>query len=512
MNKSLLLTLLACLAAAAQPVRVERLKADIQFLACQPLEGRRTLERGSDVAAHFIAAEFMKAALRPAASGSFLQTFLVLQHRTDPKATRLSLRSASGRRELEYGRDFTVSFPREIQLRAPLVFAGYGITAPEYGYDDYAGLDVRGKIALVIEYEPRAYDPSSPFNGAGNTIHASPRRKLLNAQAHGAAAVMLIPAPNRKRPLRLARGGVVESLAESEVHIPLITLSAETATRLLEEAGRKPADLQAAIDGELRPVRLPLATQAELKLVNAESRRGATANVAGLLEGADPALREETIIFSAHYDHLGMREGKLLPGADDNASGTAGLLELARLFAAEQARPRRSILFVAFGAEEAGLLGSYYYVSHPLRPLGSTRAVINLDMIGRDEKPSQQTARLIEIAADTSNEINLVGAFYSAELRAVIERENAAIGLRLSDKWDRDAALNILWRCDHFPFLLHQTPAVWFFNGFTPDYHTPADTPEKINFAKMEKIVRLAYRCGRALADQQGWPRFAAAK
>lgn len=512
MMKTLFSGFLAFLIAAAQPVRVERLKADIYFLAAEPLQGRRALERGSEVAAQFIAAEFMKAGLKPASADSFLQPFELIEHRTDAQATRLKLRWPGKQRELRFGRDFSVAFPRNTSLRAPVVFAGYGITAPEYGYDDYAGLEVRGKIALVFEYEPRAHDPASPFNGTGNTVHASARQKLLNAQRHGAVAVMLMPAPNRKRPFRLGRGGPVESLAESEVRIPLVSLSSETAEALLAPSGRTPAALQAAIDESLAPVRLPLEVEAELKLINAQTRRGVTANVAGLLEGSDPGLRNETVICSAHYDHLGTRDGKVLPGADDNASGTAGLLELARLLAADAQRPRRSILFVAFGAEEAGLLGSYYYVAHPLRPLETTRAVINLDMIGRDEKPSAQTAKLIEIPADTSNEFNLVGAFYSPELRALIESENKATGLRLSEKWDRDGVLNILWRCDHFPFLLRKVPAVWFFNGFTPDYHTPADTPDKINYAKMEKIVRLACRVVRALADQPGWPRFAPAR
>ena len=491
----------------AQTVNLERLKADVVFLASDPLAGRRALETGSDVAAHFIAAEFRKAGLRPAAGDSYLQPFELIEYRMDPEATRLILRTGAGERVLVYGRDFSGSFPQPVAVRAPVVFAGYGITAPEYGYDDYAGLDVRGKVVLVFEYEPRAHDPGSPFNGTGNTIHASPRRKLLNAQEHGAAAVLLIPAPNRKRPFQPGRGGRVQALAASEIRIPLFTLSAEAAEALVATAGRKPAELQKALDESMKPLRLPLSVEVELAAAPADVRRGRTFNVAGVIEGRDAGLRYETVIFCAHYDHLGRRHGEVLPGADDNASGVAGLLELARMFAADTA-PRRSLLFLAFGAEEAGLLGSYYYVAHPLRPLATTRAVINLDMIGRDERPSEQTEGLVEIAADTSNELNLVGIHASPELFAFIERENEAVSLRLNPKWDRDGVLNVLWRCDHFPFLLRGVPAVWLFNGFTPDYHTPEDTPEKINYAKMEKIVRLAWRVGRALAEQDGWPRF----
>lgn len=493
----------------AQPVRIGRLKADIGFLASAPLEGRRSLERGAEVAAEFIAAEFAKAGLHPAGGDGFFQRFELIEYRMEPRATQIVIDCAGKRHDLAYGRDFSGSFPHPASICAPVVFAGYGITAPEYGYDDYAGLDVRGKVALIFEYEPRAHDPASPFNGTGNTVHASPHRKALNAQQRGAAALLVIPAPNRKRPFRPARGGRAQALADGEVRIPMFTLSAEAAESLLACAGRKPAELQAAVDAHGKPARLPLEAQAAIRAAPAEARRGSTVNVLGMLEGSDPRLRQETVIFCAHYDHLGAREGKLLPGADDNASGTAGLLELARLFA-EGKPPRRTLLFIAFGAEEAGLLGSYYYTAHPVRPLQTTRAVLNLDMIGRDEKPSEQTANLIQIAPDTSSEINLVGAFYSPDLRTVIERANRGVGLRLSRKWDRDGVLNVLWRCDHYPFLLRGVPAVWLFNGFTPDYHTPADTPDKLNFAKLEKILRLAYRAGRTLADQPGWPRFGA--
>jgi Zn-dependent M28 family amino/carboxypeptidase len=142
-------------------------------------------------------------------------------------------------------------------------------------------------------------------------------------------------------------------------------------------------------------------------------------------------------------------------------------------------------------------------VAHPLRPLETTRAVINLDMIGRDEKPSAQTKGLMEIAADTSNELNLIGLKSSPALRAALERANREVGLRLSHKWDEDAALNVPFRCDHFSFLLKRVPAVWLFNGFQPDYHQPTDSIEKLNFAKMQKIVRLAHLAGRALAQAE---------
>jgi len=337
---------------------------------------------------------------------------------------------------------------------------------------------------------------------------------VLNAQRHGAVGVLTVAEPLRKHPSSLERmarvpGGreratspAAQALADSERRIPALSVSDAVAAELLAVTGKKPGEIQAAIDAALKPASQALpGVTAEMEVEVADARRAATANVVGLLEGSDAKLREEAIVFGGHYDHLGMRGGSLLPGADDDASGTVAVFELARVFASGTEHLPGTLVFVAFGAEETGLLGSYYYAMHPAQPLEKTRAVFSLDMIGRDEKPSPQTAGLMEIAEDTSNEVNFIGLKASASLRPVLERANREVGLQLNYKWDDDAALNIMFRSDHFPFLLRGVPAVWFFNGFTPDYHQPGDTLKKLNFPKMEKIVRLAYLAGRALAQ-----------
>jgi hypothetical protein len=187
--------------------------------------------------------------------------------------------------------------------------------------------------------------------------------------------------------------------------------------------------------------------------------------VAALLPGSDPTLAAETIIINSHYDHLPNRGETHYPGANDNASGTAAMLELARAFAASPERPRRSLLFVSFDSEEEGLLGSYYYVEHPLRPLASTLAVLNLDMIGRDESHIAATKGKLNVPADTSNLVNLVGGDYSPDLVAAIRRANKFANLELDEKYERDSTQNVLFPCDHFPFLWKDVPAVWIFGG-----------------------------------------------
>ena len=228
--------------------------------------------------------------------------------------------------------------------------------------------------------------------------------------------------------------------------------------------------------------------------------------------GSDPVLRSETVLITAHYDHLGFQNGHVYPGANDNASGTAAVMELARLFAAAGQRPKRSLLFAVFGSEEQMMLGSFYYTAHPVRSLAGTRAVVNLDMIGRDEAHIPQSQGVLRIAGDTSNVLDLVGTDYSADLLQVVERQNQRVGLTLDTKFDRDHTLNALFRCDHLPFLLEGIPAVWLFGGFHPGYHEPSDTVEKLNFSKMEKVIRLAYGVTLEIANAPRSPRFDATR
>jgi len=517
--KPLLIFCLCALALAqtgADAVSARRLRADLEFLCSNALEGRASLSRSADVAALYIAAEFQRAGLKPAAGNTFLQQFPLVAYAPDPPGARLTLRRHGKTAELHRGTDFRGGFWRAMTINAPVVFVGYGITAPEYEYDDYSGVDARGKIALIFDHEPQETDAHSIFNGTGHTRYATARVKVENARRHGAVAALLASEPLRKHPgffdSAPGQGQPLRASAPrqaiEEDSIPLFQVNDRTVAELIKSSGKTPADLQSAIDRNLKPASMPLGIEMELTTAPANVRRGLSANVVGLLEGSDPDLAGETVLITAHYDHLGVQNGRIYPGANDNASGTVGVMELARLFAADSARPRRSVLLIVFGSEEEGLLGSYYYVEHPLRPLETTRAVLNLDMIARDEAHIPQSRGVLEIPADTSNEINLVGAFYSPELREAIVNANRKTGLELSDKFDRDHDLNTLFRCDHFPFLLHDVPAVWLFGGFHPGYHEPSDTVEKLNFPKMEKVVRLTYEAARSIADSDKTPRF----
>jgi hypothetical protein len=497
-------------------IRASDLRADLGFLSSDELEGRLSGQRGSEIAIRWIVAEFEKAGVKPAAAGSYLQPVPLIEYRGDPNASGLTI-THSGKSQTYHSPDAYGGFYNDVTVAAPVVFAGFGITAPELHYDDYAGLDARGKIVLIFDHEPQETDANSIFNGKGNTRYAGSYLKTLNAQQHGAVAVLVVSEPNRKHPSnqeRLARIRTSnlraripsQALADTEIRIPSYTISDQIANDLL---GGQAHEIQRAIDTTLKPQSRPLAGfTAELKIVNSERRRITTENVLGLIEGSDPALSAETIVFSAHYDHDGLAPNGIYHGADDNGSGTVGVIELARAFAQNPVKPRRTVLLAVFAAEERGLLGSYYYVAHPVRPLNTTRAVINFDMIGRNETPSQQTDGLIDIAPDTSNELNLVGANYSPDYKAAVDRANEMVGLRLNTKWDEEPALNVFFRSDHYPFAMHGVPALWWFTGFHPDYHQTTDTAGKINYDKMVKILKLAYLTGFEIGDTRTPPRF----
>jgi hypothetical protein len=531
-----ILALLGALSISAQtapkiPARLEigyrtiqetNLRANLAFLASDALEGRLSLQPGDDVAAQWVASEFAKAGLKPAADGSFLQPVPLIEYRNDRSQSYVALKRAGAEKQWKFPEAYG-AFKEDVDIKGEVVFAGFGITAPELAYDDYKNIDVAGKIVLIFDHEPQENDPKSIFNGTGNTRYATTRVKVLNAQAHGAIGVLIVAEPNRKHPSnqeRVARiGGSAtratplpsQALADDSVHTPAAVISDAIALELFATAGTTPIQAQAAIDRDLTPQSRPLPeTHVTIHLHNLFSHSGTTYNVAGLLEGSDPQLSQETLIISAHHDHDGASGKEIWHGADDNGSGTVGVVELAHAFALNPQKPKRSILFVVFAAEERGLLGAFYMTAHPLRPLATTRAMINFDMIGRNETESEQTKGLIDIPADTSNRLNLIGGTYSPEYRRIVEEENARVGLVLDDRFDHESALNVFFRSDQFPFVLHDIPAFWWFTGFHPDYHHTTDTFDRINYVKMAKILRLAYLTAFKIGDSHVTPKFVA--
>jgi Zn-dependent M28 family amino/carboxypeptidase len=291
-------------------------------------------------------------------------------------------------------------------------------------------------------------------------------------------------------------------------------VSSDLASTLLRGTGKSLNDMSR--ESESTTGRMPLAIPNVRVDVSASVTRTLVPdqNVVAAIEGGDPQLRDEWVIVGAHLDHDGADGTRVFNGADDNGSGTVAVLEIAEAYAEAASagqRPRRSVLFASWNSEERGLLGSWAYTEQPIVPLDRTIGVINIDMIGRNEEvPSDGGVRFQGLPAQTAqsnrNAVNVLGYSYAAELSDEVVRANAAFGLDVKQRYDNIAA-TLLSRSDQWPFLQHGVPAIWFFSGLHPDYHTPADRPEKIDYPKMTRIVRLVHQTSWALAQRDGRPK-----
>ena len=337
--------------------------------------------------------------------------------------------------------------------------------------------------------------------------------KAEQVRKAGALALLIVEPKTRRRPPRVASAPTdaeagpwpQDALAERLWDIPIFTITPEVANQLLAPSGKTIDSLQDAIDRSLKPQSFEIAgVTVSVRKALKDNRIISTRNVVGLLEGSDPKLKDEAAVVSAHYDHVGTQGGHIFHGADDNASGVIAVMDVAEAFVEGNVRPKRSILFIAYEAEERALLGSAYYVQHPIIPLDKTVANLNMDMIGRDEdSPTWNTT-----ADQNRNSVNIVGSLYSPDLRRIIERSNAKIGLNLDFKTDGNDPESWFARSDHFWFATKSVPMVLFNTGEHPDYHTENDTWNRIDYQKMEKIVRLIFLTAEELTESGQRPRF----
>ena len=383
-------TLLALLASSLfgfGEIDAHRYIADIKYLTSKQLKGRASGSPELDKAAQYIAKEFHKAGLRPLNGSSYLQPFAVSVKATMGPKNRFGYALNGHLTELNAGESFTpFSLSSSASVRGKVVFAGYGITAPEYNYDDYAGVDARGKIVLLLRHEPQEFESNSVFEGRVYTEHSQLFSKALNARAHGAIAILYVNDTANHGSDLLEK--FVSLPGPADAGIPFVQISSEHVDRWFFSAGKNFKATQEDIDRTLssKSFELPEDLIVDMNTDVQHTSRDVS-NVVGYVPGAT----DEYVIIGAHYDHLGLGEqyslapekvGTIHPGADDNASGARAVLALARYFASHP-KPARGILFIAFAGEELGLLGSTHYVNHPSLPLNRAALMINMDMIGR---------------------------------------------------------------------------------------------------------------------------------
>jgi len=542
---------------------VERLRAHIEYLASDKLEGRRTGSSGANLAAEYIAREFSRYGLRRSigydtagmsileadSPNRYLQKFPYVAGIDLGNGNALRFRPADGAPvDLRISEDWMpLGFSPNDDIRgAQMVFAGYGISSAELKYDDYAASPARGLVAVALAGTPDGDNPHGQFVRAGEI-----RFKVAAAQAAGARALILIAKEAHFSDDKLSR---ISYDNAGEAGIPVIAVSRQVGAQLLGFHEEWFADYEKTVQSKitgakeastpgpastlpsLDALRLLAAGQRLRLMIDVVRREVSAANVVGILDGSDPTLKNEVIVIGAHYDHLGRggegslapREGEIHHGADDNASGVAGMLELARFFKSQELRPRRTIVFMAFSGEEEGLLGSNYYVNHPILPLANTVAMINMDMIGR-----MKDNKLIVGGVGTAREWkDLVARWNTGSVfkptdasnspEAIARGTNGTPVLAANDELIgsltalKAFALTLnedgFGPSDHSSFYAKQIPVLFFWTGNHEDYHKPSDTADKINYSDEARILGLIAKVVRNIDSNDKRPSYAVAK
>jgi hypothetical protein len=515
-------------APGADSIRQEELRADLFFLAGDAMRGRLTDTVENLATADYIRARFERAGLKPAApEGSFFQNYNLMTA-TLGDGNRLEVRGSDGVvRRLEHGQEFYPQrFSASGEVTAPVVFAGFGITAPQWQHDDYAGA-VKGSIVLVLDHEPGERDAKSAFEGVVTAEPAAPWRKALAAQDNGAVGILYVSdvhnhpaATNFEQAGRTVWPAATPHLKTymlaawaDRLRIPAAQISPALAATLIAGTGKSLAELAAAADAGRGTGAVALPGTTMTMRTSVVRHTVPDRNVVALLEGSDAVLKNEWVLVTAHFDHNGADGSQIFNGADDNGSGTVALLEIADAYAvaAQQGRrPKRSVLFAAWNSEERGLLGAWAYTEQPLAPLTTIAGMLNMDMIGRNEEVQlgggpRFTGLDVQTAESNANAVNMMGFSRAPDLAAVVDRANQHIGLEIKKRYDNNTS-NLVRRSDQWPFLQRGVPALGFMTGLHPDYHTVYDRPEKINYAKMEKIARLIHQASWDLANADARP------
>jgi len=438
----------------------------VEYLSSKELKGRLSGSVGYNKAATFMANEFAKLKLKPLGDSDYFQKFNVEYNEIYAPIKLNLLEDKKVVKEYKLGKDFVC---RQLTSSghpiAPVVFCGYGLSKPEFGYDDYAAADVNGKIVLVFKS-----NPSWKINDTSNWGSSYPRYKARIAKEHGAVGMLIVSTPNDQNPQKTIIS-VLEGGGEQVENFPQLHIDIPVADELLHGSGFTLKDLQTKIDSTKEPFNVQTASTVEIEVNAKYTEEQPTMNVVGMLEGSDLKKKNEYLIVGAHLDHVGSQaEDIYAPGANDNASGSAAVLEIARAFVNGNIKPKRSIIFILFASEELGIVGSKYFVDHPPIPLDKITAMINLDCVGYGDSiqvgNGKSAPKLWEMARDQDRLFT----------KMMVERT-----------WSGGGA-------DAGPFHDKGIPAIYFVT--TNSYahlHYMTDTPETLNKSLYETITKLAY-------------------
>tara|TARA_Y100000588_G_scaffold378544_1_gene459210 strand:- start:12698 stop:14551 length:1854 start_codon:yes stop_codon:yes gene_type:complete len=463
----------------------------IKFLASPEREGRDAGSQGLQDAAQYIADQFDAHGLQPKGDDrSFFQSFTVTARAEMGENNQVTIHQKEKSFSLKNGVDYSpINFSSSGSVHGSLVFVGYGAVAKEFDYDDYRNLDVKDKIVIVVRYEPKYF--SGDEQQQPHTHHAHLITKAIEARNRGAKAVILVNGnQDRNHEDQLLKFGSVSG--PDNTGILVLQVKNELVDQWLQAHGTTLATIQADIDEKRSPHSFALQESLQASIsISIKREKVEVANVAGYL----PGQTQEYIVLGAHYDHLGLgAQSSLAPssigqvhhGADDNASGTSGLLELARLFSMRTDPLERGVLFLAFAGEEIGLLGSSYWVNNPTLNVTDAVAMLNMDMIGRIE----------------NHKLYVGGVGTGTGFDSLITDTNKNYGFQI------DLSVSGYSASDHTSFTRKKIPVFFFFSGLHSDYHKPSDTWEKINSSAATKLVNFVFDISSQLIESERRPKF----
>ncbi|MBK8552842.1 MAG: M28 family peptidase [Ignavibacteria bacterium] len=473
----------------------EEIYQHIKYLSADELEGRFPGTIGDSLTGSYIANEFQKYNVNPAGEIGFFQPFEIYTHVKLAGVNEFQVDMGKQKNTFKVEEDFIpFGFSGKGKVEGELVFLGYGISAPEQNYDDYKDkngndIDIKGKILVMMKYSPGGSDAhSNPFEKYEPT-----RFKTLNARDGNAAGIIVINGPNAgdDKLIRMTYDNVLQ-----DAGLPVIDCKREIIEKIFTENGLDMLKIQNEIDSTKTPNSFVLKNAKALIETNVEPVKVTTNNIIGFLEGNDPVLKNEVIVIGAHIDHLGYglygslyagNDKQIHNGADDNASGTAGLLEIAqKISTLKKDDLKRSILFIGFGAEESGLLVSAYFTKSKLFEQMNIAAMLNMDMIGRL----------------TDDKLIIYGTGTSPVWDGMLDSLNNEYNFKITKTPDGFGP------SDHSSFYAKNIPVLHFFSGTHPDYHSPADDYEKINSAGEVQIANFVYETAMTLDKMEVKPDF----
>ncbi len=507
-----------------ESIQVHDLRMHMKFLSSDELEGRSTGEAGLQVAARYLAVQAEHAGLQAADSGEgYFQNFTILEKSNDLVNSYITISHPGKEVRVNHDPFYMISSVDgdQISLEGEVVFAGYGIHDQENNYNDLEGFDLADKIILIMNGAPRNEDGSEFLFGEENyTGMQSLRHKMPALYASQPKAVMIVQDPKSGfNSIEEAIPGIANYIGKSTNlegekstrrrvggDANIVYIHRSVADQLLEGTGKNLKDLQLEIDRNLKPNSFILDSVDVRIDLKKEVKEMVVSNVFGLIEGSDPKLKDEVVIYVAHYDHIGTDgKGGIFNGADDNASGSVALIEIAEAFMKEKKRPARSIGILWVSAEEIGLFGSKYFSDHPLVPEEQIVAVINLDMVGRTRTVEDQQSERKGLTIAGGDTVKVIGGLQSKVLMEINRKTIDEMGMIGNyDYNDPNHPERYFYRSDHINFARKDIPVLFYSTGTHRDYHLETDEEKLIDYGKFLKMTRFSFKVGYNVANYRG--------